>query len=248
MSDRRPAASRARERSAQLRAETAKHEARRAALVQVGVIAAAVVVILGVVVAFLMSKDDTSSAAGTAPAHVTDDGGYVVGDPDAPVTMTVVEDFQCPYCARFQQENASLLASYADGSQVKIEYRPIAFLDGKSTTDYSSRALNVAACVLDQDPDSFPAFHEALFADQPAEGGPGLDDDTLIDMAVDAGATRSDVEPCVAEDRFGDWASSTTRAATGGDFPGTPWVRVDGETVQDLSESGIRAAVEAAAQ
>ena len=41
------------------------------------------------------------------------------------------------------------VAKAVEAGKVKVEYRPIAFLDDASTTDYSSRALNALMVVLD---------------------------------------------------------------------------------------------------
>ena len=35
--------------------------------------------------------------------------GYALGQPDAPVTIEVFEDFQCPYCRLFTQQIEPLL-------------------------------------------------------------------------------------------------------------------------------------------
>ena len=64
----------------------------------------------------------------------------------------------------------------------------MAFLDRASTTNYSSRALDAAAAVVDTAPGSFQAFHDLLYANQPEEGSAGLTDAQLLDYAVQAGA------------------------------------------------------------
>ena len=68
------------------------------------------------------------------------------------------------------------LKSWASRAIVKLVYKPVAFLDRASTTNYSSRALDAAAAVVDTAPGSFQAFHDLLYANQPEEGSAGLTD------------------------------------------------------------------------
>lgn len=217
---------------------------RRTVLIQAGVAAAAVIAVLLVTVAFLSASDDDEPAA--TPDAVDDRGAFMVGNPDAPVTVEVVEDFQCPACRAFEQAAADLLTSYAEGDEVDVAYRGIAFLDRASTTNYSSRALNASACVMEEGEDVWTAFHRTLFEQQPPEGGAGLTDDQLVDAAVAAGASEDAIRPCVEEERYADWATATTQQAGDDGVDGTPTVFVDGEKLDEVTPEAIEAAVEAA--
>ena len=92
----------------------------------------------------------------------------------------VYEDFQCPSCKAFEENVGSTLATDVSNGQIQLEYRPVAFLDRASTTNYSSRALGTAACALDDGgPTVFTKLHDLLFTHQPAEGSAGLTDGQL---------------------------------------------------------------------
>src|SRR6476659_235871 len=135
---------------------------RRRNLVVVAAVAAVlvVVVVIGVVE---QSRRDTAGATATTPQGVT--GGYsvMVGKPSAPKTLTVYEDFQCPICREFEAATRDKVVAAVDAGKLKVEYRMVAFLDRASTTDYSSRALNAAAVVLDTSGvDVFKKFHDLL--------------------------------------------------------------------------------------
>ena len=80
---------------------------------------------------------------------MTDSYAVVVGDESAPTTITVYEDLQCPVCQAFEAATGDAVDRRSADGKVKVEYRPIAFLDDASTTDYSSRALNALMVVLD---------------------------------------------------------------------------------------------------
>ncbi|CAN5153144.1 MAG: DsbA family protein [Nocardioides sp.] len=235
-----------RDRAAAIVAERKRKDRRRSLLIQAGVVAVVAIIVIGTTIAILQKRDDQAALA-SPPTGFNDDGGVVLGDSTAPVTLTLVEDFACPHCQAFEDANADLLDSFIDGSEVRVEFRPIAFLDQVSTDEFSSRALNATACVVEDDAANFADMHRLLFANQPAEGGPGLTDDQLIDLAVQAGADQAAVTTCITDRAEDDWVEATTNRTTDEDwFSGTPTVLVDGTVVEDLSADGIQAAVDAA--
>jgi protein-disulfide isomerase len=208
-------------------------EKRRTALLQAGIAAVAVLAVLLVTVAVLNSRGAGEPEVFPAGIDRTD-GTYTVGDPDAPTTVTVVEDLQCPACRAFEAASGDTLREYAEGDDVKVEYRGVAFLDRASSTEYSSRALNAWACVADEgDQEVWSRFQQAMYEQQPAEGGEGLTDAEITAIAVDAGADEASVAPCIADGTFRDWVAYATEQASDDGVDATPTVYVDGETVSE---------------
>ena len=63
-------------------------------------------------------------------------GEPVLGESDAPVTMVIYEDFECPFCKRFE-DNAfqNIKSNYVDTGQVKVIWkdRPLtSYIHGRS--------------------------------------------------------------------------------------------------------------------
>ena len=225
------AKSEARERASRLAQEQARARKRRLLLTQGGIgLLVAVVVVAAVVL--VLSRGGGGSDDAAAPPQVTADGSFVVGNPDAPVTLQMVEDFQCPVCKQFESTNQDLLDSYAAGDDVKLEYRGISFLDGMSSTKYSTRALNASACVMGQGTDVWRAFHKALYEQQPPEQGDGLPDSELIDIATTAGADPSAITSCIEDEKYADWVKSTTDKSGDDGVSGTPTLFVDGKVLK----------------
>lgn len=158
------AARRAAEAAARARAE------RRRRTILGGVVAAvAVLVALVVVIAVQMQR--TSPSAGAAvPANV--DGTVIsVGAADAPVTVDLYEDFQCPNCKAFEDATGSTLAQLVADGTVQARYHGMAFLDTSANDQYSTRALDAAAVVVVAGgSEAFQTFHDLLYANQPDEG------------------------------------------------------------------------------
>ena len=86
-----------------------------------------------------------------------------------------------------------------------------------------------------------PAYHQSLFAEQPAEGSAGLTDDQLVAFGTELGA---DLGACITGGANTDAVTAMTRAAVDdpalrnadGNF-GTPTVLLDGARV-DISDTG----------
>lgn len=235
-------------RAAEAAAAAAAQRRKRAVL---GGIAAGVVLVVAVVVVIVVQMQRTSTSADAPVPANTVEGGLViaVGDPDAPVTVDIYEDFLCPACRQFEEQAGATLAELVADGSVLVRYRPIAILDRLSTDAYPTRSLNAAAAVVDAaGSDAFLAFHDALFAEQPAENGPGLTDERLVELAAEAGADGAAIAEAIAGLRFEDWTRTVTDAASRAGVAGTPTVLVDGQVLppEQRSPEGLAAAVEAA--
>lgn len=228
-------AERARARAAEIRRTEERKQRRRnqltVTLVAVGVIAAVVAIFAAV----QATRDSTGSTA-APPDGVVDSYVFAHGPANAPVTVTVYEDFMCPYCGQFERAVGDKLDQYVEAGKVRVRYHPIAFLDRMSTTDYSTRAVNAMAVVMDQAGSKVAfKFHDLLFSHQPEENSAGLSDEQLIDLAVQAGAKQSNVAEPIKNLKYQKWVENATAAASKNGVTGTPTVKVNGERVQGQS-------------
>ncbi|MDP9822085.1 DsbA family protein [Nocardioides massiliensis] len=226
-------AARARARAAEVRAEQEKQVKRRRRINQL----LAVVLVLvagGAITAAVIAGQRTANAPAETPPNLSADGAVVLGNPDAETVLQVVEDFQCPACGQFEAVMGDKLDELSERDDLRVEFRGIAFLDRASSTEYSSRALNAAVCTVEDGEDVWRQMHAALFANQPSEGGAGLDDATLIDLAVDAGADEDRVSDCIEDRSYDKWVEQTTDATFDEGITGTPTVLLNGDKV-DIS-------------
>jgi protein-disulfide isomerase len=205
------------------------------------VVALALLVATGIAV---QAARSTSDGPQGAPTGAVGRYGFALGSADAPVTVDLYEDFLCPACARFEATAGPKLRRMAAEGRVKVVYRPFAFLDGYSTTRYSTRALNAAACAADEN--RFVEMHDRLYRVQPPEGGPGLSDDRLVAVGAAAGATGDEFGSCVRDLRYERWTEQATDAASKAGVVQTPTVLVDGRPLAEPTVEALRAAVAAA--
>jgi len=119
---------------------------------------------------------------------------------------------------------------------------PIAILDDRSTNEYSTRSAAAAGCASDGG--KFLAYNDALYADQPAEGGAGPTDEELIATGRSLGL-GDDFATCVNDGKYETWPNHTTDSASARGVSGTPTVLVNGTKV-DPTLAAVTAAIAAA--
>lgn len=76
------------------------------------------------------------------PQSRLEDGGFVLGDPDAPVTVVEFADFLCTHCQTYEEITTRFVETYVVTGQARLEYR---FFPIISET-YSPLLAQVAEC------------------------------------------------------------------------------------------------------
>jgi len=85
------------------------------------------------------------------------DDDVVLGDPQAPVTIFIYSDYQCPFCGKFFKETELLIRkNYVETGKVKMVYKGLALFGPESTA-----AAQAAQCAKDQG--KYWAYHDAIF-------------------------------------------------------------------------------------
>lgn len=190
---------------------------------------------------------DVPSPAATPPAQVTAPGAEA--EAGKPVKVVLYIDFICPVCKNFETQYNETLTKLRNEGKITVEYRPLGFLDTRSTTNYSSRAANAAACVVNESPEKYADFVNMLFEKQPAEGSAGISDADLKKMATDLGAKS--IDTCVDGKTYRPWVKYTTQQASSIGVSGTPTVLVEGkqwgkgDSAQTPFEQFLQAAIDA---
>lgn len=167
------------------------------------------------------SPTPTASGASVVPP------GIAATPKDQPAQIVAYVDFMCPYCNQFEKTYGTQLETWRNNGDVTVEYRPFGFLDQSSTTNYSSRSTNAAACVANASPEKYNAFFQKLYAEQPAENSAGLSNADLEKAAKDVGA--ADIHDCVTNGTYRPYVKVATAEAHSYGITSTPTVYVDGQ-------------------
>jgi protein-disulfide isomerase len=182
------------------------------------------------------------------PSLLADQGlptdGYALGDPDAPVTIDMYEDFQCPYCQRFSLlVSPELVEQWVRPGIARLVFHDFTFLGEESR--WAAVAGRLASAQ-----DRFWPLHDLLYSNLLGENVGSFTPDRLLLMGRMAGL---DMEPFIAGLQVpaarSTWASIETEvrdAAARLGISGTPSVFVNGVKVAIPDAATIGAAVQAA--
>lgn len=216
---------RAAEQRSARRAEAEK-KARQRKQLQIlgGVVAAAVVIAIVLVLANRPSSSglDTdyeglafapppiTATAGTpvaTPGDETSDDPYVgarLGNPDAPVTMVIYADFQCPYCRIFAADTQQkIIDDFVRPGTVRLEFREMPILGGPdlaSKDNESSMASQAALCAAEQS--DYLGFHDKLFGNQQGENRGNFSEKRLKQFAKELGLDTDAFGTCLDSGRY----------------------------------------------
>jgi protein-disulfide isomerase len=178
----------------------------------------------------------------TSPTELAD--GFALGNPDAPVTVEVWEDFQCPFCQRFTFEvEPAIVEQYVESGDVRLVFRNLAFLGNES--HWAAVAASLAA-----DQNKFWQLHDYLFTNFQGKESGGFNLDRLLEMGEAAGLDMDQYKAGLslenARERFAQIEAEARRDATALGINATPTVTVNGVPLQAPDFATVAAAVDVA--
>ena len=180
-----------------------------------------------------------SPAATTAPITVTDGMPLLLGSAQAPVKITLYEDFHCPHCAEFEADFGDTLSEAQRTGRARIELYPMSFIDQGSAS-----AANAMACAAEA---GFGQnYYLGLFANHTLQWTDGQ----LVDLAEKvAGNVSENFRSCVSSRAHAGWVESINAAAATNGVNQTPTIFVNGNPVdlKKLTPDSLRAVIEQAA-
>ena len=123
------------------------------------VIIAVVVAVIFVVLSSQSSLSEPAVDYSQIPQSRLDDGGFVLGDPAAPITIVAFEDFLCNHCQRYKSTVDKLISQYVAKGMARFEYRFTPVVDPA----YSRLTATLAECADTLRPGSFWTAHDRLY-------------------------------------------------------------------------------------
>lgn len=161
------------------------------------------------------------------------DNSPVKGAPNAPVTVTIFSDFECPYCARLLPTMDQLLTIYPE--QVRLVFKQFPL----SMHKFAHPAALASLAARNQG--KFWPMHDQLFANYNA-----LNEGKIRALAASVGLDMRRYDQDVANPALQQEIAADLQLGNQAGVRGTPAVYVNGKLLRDRSLNGFKQAVDAA--
>lgn len=180
----------------------------------------------------------------------TPEGGFRMGNPDAPVKLVEYASVTCPHCAEFSEQAMGPLTEYVKSGQLSYEFRHFLMFP----TDPGMSLL--ARC---QGPGAFFALTEQIYADQANWSGrvqslppaelqrlQSLSPDQQVTAIVKSagldqffrqrGMPQAKIDSCLADQQGLQKLAALTNRANQEGVTGTPTFFINGNVVQNSAD------------
>jgi protein-disulfide isomerase len=167
-----------------------------------------------------------SAASGAAPDQSAASVPVTSKDPqlgkaDAPVTIVVISDFQCPFCSRVVPTLKKIEETYKDQVRIVFKHNALAF---HNRARPAAEASNVVFALGGDK--AFWKFHDRAFENQQA-----LTDENFEKWAVEAGVDKTKFKEALASKKYAAKIDEDMALAGKIGASGTPAFRINGVAI-----------------
>jgi len=165
-------------------------------------------------------------------AQIDTSGSPFLGNPDAPVTVVLFSDFQCPYCAKMESTIARLLAAYPNEIKVVFKHFPL--------RNHRYAGLAALAAIAAQRQGKFWQFHDRLFAAQKE-----LNQQKILAIATELGLDIKTLTADIGNKEVKEQLAKDITDGKKAGVSGTPTVFVNGREPDKPSFEAIKKLIDA---
>ena len=156
----------------------------------------------------------------------------VKGPADAPVTVTLFDDFQCPYCARLLPTIEQVMEIYPTQVRVVFKHFPL------NMHKFARQAAIASIAARNQG--KFWPLHDLLFANYNQ-----LNDGKIRELAESVGLDMARFDKDIANPSLQQEIDLDLQLGTKSGVRGTPAVYINGVQLKDRSLAGFRKTIDA---
>jgi len=149
------------------------------------------------------------------------EGVPFIGEEDAEITMVIYDDFQCPFCARFEQQAwLEIKEEYIDTGKAKFYYKhfPLGF------HSHAQLAAEASECAHDQG--KFWEYHDLMFENQA-----DINEEQMKTWAEELELDMDDFNSCLDTHKYAEKVKLSMAEGQKVGVKGTPSVLVEDELV-----------------
>jgi protein-disulfide isomerase len=213
----------------QQRREQMQRQQQRQRLILIGLIVAG-----AALVAFALIWPQVKSVGEiitVTPATLPNADGLSLGDANAPATIDVFEDFQCPACKSFTENTEPLIIeNLVSTGKARYVFHNYPFIDDNTNPlggGESDQAANAAMCANEQG--KFWEMDSILYANWNGENQGNLSDRRLQAMAESIGLDMSAFNACFSANKYEAEIKADFNKGKEMGVSGTPSVFVNGQ-------------------
>lgn len=160
------------------------------------------------------------------------DNSAIKGPQNAPVTITVFDDFQCPYCARLVPTLESVMKMYPAQVRLVLKHFPL------SMHKFARQAA--AASIAARNQGKFWEMHDQLFANYNK-----LNDEVIRNLAAGLGLDMQRFDQDIQDSAAQEEINNDLQLGSKVGVRGTPAVYINGVELRDRSINGFQQAIDA---
>jgi len=154
------------------------------------------------------------------------------GPENAQVTITVFDDFECPYCARLMPTLNQVVAAYPTQVRMVFKHFPLNM--------HKSARLAAMASIAARNQGKFWPLHDQLFANYNK-----LNEGKIRELAESVGLDMDRFDKDLADPALQQEIAADLQLGTASGGRGTPAVYINGAQLKESSFGGFRRAIEA---
>jgi protein-disulfide isomerase len=163
----------------------------------------------------------TEPAADATKLRPVTKADHVRGDYNAPVTLIIFSDFQCPYCAKHEDTIKQVLADYPGKVRVVFRNYPLSF------HDQAQKAAEATECADEQG--KYWEMHDKVFE---ANNNGTMSVDQWKKDASDLGLDTAKFNDCLTSGKYADKIAADEAEGQSAGVSGTPGTFVNGELIK----------------
>jgi protein-disulfide isomerase len=104
-------------------------------------------------------EDEIAALLADIPQGRGEDGAFILGDPDAPITLIVFEDFACPHCQDYHETIVAFIRDHVATGEARLESRIFPTAGGQ----LSAAVAQVLECAERQQEGTYWTAYMALY-------------------------------------------------------------------------------------
>ena len=201
------------------------------------------------------------SGAWTDQVQVTDRGGYLIGNPDAPISLVEYGSLTCPACAAFSvASDEPLREEFINSGRVNFELRSF-MIHGtpdlvltrliecpglQAVYPLSHEVWSNLGPLLDQAQAAGPALEQAMQLPENERFVAFAERSGMLDFFAARGVSEAQARQCLSDYGAMERLAGYSDSYSGDDVTGTPTFFLNGTKLDTNSWDGVREALERA--